>query len=83
MLQNKELNIENLKASAITLKQHASNKNFTKKMTGNLAHESPQGNINSFVVFKNFTCFNSLIVKKIFLNLFKFHKKETRLHHLL
>ena len=51
------------------------NKSFTVEITGKLAHQSPQGNMQ-----KLFDCIRPLL--KHFLACLTFHRKEIRLRHL-
>ena len=45
MLQSKEFNPENFNTSAINLKDMLRNKSFMAEITGKLAHQNPQGNM--------------------------------------
>ena len=46
MLQSKEFNPENSNTSAITLKRHALKQELYGGNHGNLAHQSPRGNMH-------------------------------------
>ena len=69
MLQSKEFNPENFNTSAITLKP------ASRGNQGNLAHQSPRGNIH-----KLFDCISTPL--KRFLACLTFHREEIRLRHL-
>ena len=75
MLQSKEFNPENFNASAITLKQHVSKQELHGEIMGNLAHQSPRGNMHKLL-----GCVRTSL--KRFLACLTFHGKEIRLRHL-
>ena len=76
MLQSsKEFNRENFNTSAITFKRHASKQELKGEITGDLAHQSPRGNMH-----KLFDCIRTPL--KRFLAILTFHKKEIELRHL-
>ena len=75
MLQSKEFNPENFNTSAINLKRHASKQELHGGNHGELAHQSPRGNM-----LKLFDCIRTPL--KRFLACLTFHRKEIRLRHL-
>ena len=72
---SKEINRENFNTSAITLKRHASKQELKGEITGDLAHQSPRGNMH-----KLFDCIRTPL--KRFLAILTFHRKEIELRHL-
>ena len=75
MLQSKEFNPENSNTWAITIKRHASRQELYGGNRGNLADQSPRGNM-----FKLFDCIKTPLRR--FLACLTFHRKEILLCHL-
>ena len=75
MLQSKEFNLETLTLWQSTSNDMLRNKSFTVEITGKLAHQSPQRNMQKLL-----DCIRPLL--KRILACLTFHRKEIRLRHL-